>query len=132
MQDHFPRRRAARAVVIGRATSFIVRHPRAAEKPSGRRQWSSCRRSAGVPAAPFFQQIDFHGQLIDLALQFGDLTVVFGDAVCVGDLVGDLASFVFSHPLAEQIADRLCLRDSSRGPNRFPRKSRTTCSLNPG
>jgi hypothetical protein len=42
--------------------------------------------------------------LADLALQFGDLALVFVDAVRVSDLIGELASFVFPHPLAEEIA----------------------------
>jgi hypothetical protein len=82
----------------------MVRHPRATEKPSGRSPLSSCRRSAGLPSAPVFQQVDFHSQLADPSLQLGNLAFVFGDASAVDYFIGELSGFVLPHPLAEKIA----------------------------
>src|SRR5579862_6397360 len=81
----------------------MIRHPRAMETASGRSRWSSFRRWAGVPTAPLFEQIDFHRQLADLALEFRDLALVLGDVHRLGQLVGKLASFVLADPKPNQI-----------------------------
>jgi hypothetical protein len=62
-----------------------------------------------VPSAPLFQQVDFHRQLTDLALQLGNLALVLGDAYRVDYFIGELAGCVFPHPLAEQIARQAML-----------------------
>src|SRR5260370_3661504 len=82
----------------------MIRHPRATETASGRSRWSSSLRWAGVPTAPFFEQIDFHRRLADLALELSDLALVLGDVHRLGQLVGELARLVLADPKPNQIA----------------------------
>src|SRR5208337_4392633 len=53
---------------------------------------------------PFFEQIDFHRQLPDLALKFSDLALVLGDMHRLGQLVCELARLVLADPQPNQIA----------------------------
>jgi hypothetical protein len=53
---------------------------------------------------PFFQQVDFHRQLADLALKLSDLPLVLGDVNRFGQVVGELARLVFADPKPNQIA----------------------------
>jgi hypothetical protein len=55
------------------------------------------------PALPFFQEIDFHCELANLALQLGDLGLILGDAYFV-EFVGELSGLVFLDPLADNTA----------------------------
>jgi hypothetical protein len=56
----------------------------------------------------FFEQIDFHfhRQLTDLALEFNDLALIFGDPYRLRELIGELARLVFAALKPHQIARR--------------------------
>jgi hypothetical protein len=54
--------------------------------------------------APFFEQIDFHRQVADLALELSDLGLVLGDMHRLGQLVGELACLVLADPKPNPIA----------------------------
>jgi hypothetical protein len=73
------------------------RKPRLADDGEAVAVWLTCQ------ARPFFQQVDFHLQLVELALQLGDLSFVFSGALGVPYFIGKLVGFVFPEPLAEQI-----------------------------
>ena len=64
-----------------------------------------------MPSAPLFQGIIFHRQLTNLALQFGDLRLILGNAHFI-EFVCQLACFVLMDPLADETArDAVLARD---------------------
>src|SRR5215469_8214395 len=55
------------------------------------------------PACPFFQEVIFHRKLANLALQLGDLALIFGDAYLI-EFVCKLSALVLLDPLADETA----------------------------